>query len=65
MNWKEYTTQQTLMVMVQYQKMSTHCTWSSNVKNLKIKMFDESDFQEVSEEQEDDEADNISFQELA
>ena len=34
-------------------------------KNLKIKMFDESDFQEVSEQQEDDEADNISFQELA
>jgi phage/plasmid-associated DNA primase len=34
-------------------------------KNLKIKMFDESDFQEVSEEQEEDEADNISFQELA
>lgn len=34
-------------------------------KNVKIKLYDESDFAEVADEQEEDEADNIQFEELA
>tara|TARA_B100001287_G_scaffold276862_1_gene290300 strand:- start:38432 stop:41350 length:2919 start_codon:yes stop_codon:yes gene_type:complete len=34
-------------------------------KNVKIKLYDESDFAEVTDEQEEDEADNIVFEELS
>lgn len=34
-------------------------------KNVKIKLYDESDFAEVAGEQQEDEADNIQFEELA
>ena len=33
-------------------------------KNVKIKLYDESDFAEVADDQEEDEADNIQFEEL-
>ncbi len=33
-------------------------------KNVKIRLFDETDFSEVLDDQQDDEADNIEFQEL-